>query len=106
VAFLAVRRFPQAFVPNPLISEMHALAGVPACSPERPVSVNLEASLLHPRWRSALDIARVVLGGALVAASVLAGPAGHDLLRVVLPDLGQECGRAAAAHRRHGAAPM
>jgi len=37
-----------------------------------------------------VGVARVVFGGALVAVPVLAGPAGHDLLRVVLLDLGQE----------------
>ena len=58
------------------------------------------------RMRSAVGVARVVPGGALVAVPVLAGPAGHDLLRVVLLDLGQERRRAAAAHRRHGAAPV
>jgi hypothetical protein len=31
---------------------------------------------------------------------------GHDLLRVVLLDLGQERRRAAAAHGRHGVAPV
>ena len=41
-----------------------------------------------PRWRSAAGVARVVLGDALVAVPVLAGPAGHDLLRVALLDLG------------------
>jgi len=54
----------------------------------------------------AVGVARVVFGGALVAVPVLAGPAGHDLLRVVLLDLGQESRGAAAAHRRHGSAPV
>ena len=58
------------------------------------------------RMWSAVGVARVVLGGAFVAVPVLAGPAGHDLLRVVLLDLGQERRRAAAAHCRHGAAPV
>jgi len=55
------------------------------------------------RMRSAVGVARVVPGGALVAVPVLVGPAGHDLLRVVLLDLGQERRRAPSSRRGPGA---
>jgi len=56
--------------------------------------------------RSAVGVARVVLGGALVAPPVLTCPPRHDKLRVVLLDLVEKDRRPHASQSGSGAGPM
>jgi hypothetical protein len=69
VAFLAMRGFPQSIVPNPLVSEMAALAGQAgvALPLTKEVAADIFAGMFTVTWNDAAAAASALLDGTLYA---------------------------------------